>query len=349
MATNVDEGSIMQPLSNDMLRSVLMSPKLASILMRGHRIRQHTKLWFTTRTGLITCSDIAGVLGMSPYKNRKAVFKKKTGQSRPFKGNFATRRGTRLESEAIQVYENKMNKKVWPEDIGLTIHPDYPMIGGSPDGITMDGILVEVKCPVTREIISNFCPEHYVPQVQVLLEIFDLDTAHFVQYRPGNIYTHTILDVTVIKRDRVFWSKALPVLIDFMKEVVEFYASARLPVGTPMIDWDIEDAKAAKEKKKKIDDGRGTICKFINSPVSKKRKFMIDVYNGPDTPMIHKEFLLDERLMNKSALVLEGKATLEEMPSEEGKIDLALEKIIAAMPERIRPAVRKSCIIEERQ
>ena len=322
-----------EPTIADTVCDMIISPKLAAVLLRDNRIRQHTKLWFTTRTRLITCSDAASVLGQNPYSTRKAVFKKKTGQSRPFKGNHATRRGTQLEAEAITMYEKKSGKKVWPDDIGLAVHKDYPMIGGSPDGITLDGMLVEVKCPLTRQIVSGHCPAHYLAQLQILMEIFDLDTAHFVQYRPGNVYTHTILDITVVKRDPVFWSKALPVLQDFMAEVFEFYDNAQLPVGTPMVDWDVEDDLARADKKRKRDSGHGTICKFINSPNSNKRRFVMDTYSGPDNEITHREFVLDETILNTELELVDVHVAAE------GVLEAALADIVAQMPERCRPSL----------
>ena len=113
---------------------------------------------------MITCSDIASVVGLNPYTSRNQVFKKKTGQSKPFRGNIATRRGTALEPVALAAYESKMKTKVWPHDLGLMQHREYATIGGSPDGVTLGGTLVEIKCPLTRRIIPGTIPEYYVPQ-----------------------------------------------------------------------------------------------------------------------------------------------------------------------------------------
>lgn len=267
-----------------------IAPALARVLMRNNRIRQHTKLWFTTRTRLITCSDIASVIGENPYSSRNKVFNKKTGQSRPFRGNSATRRGTELEPIAICAYQAKFGKTVWPEDIGLCLHPTEHLIGGSPDGITMDGILLEIKCPLSRKIIPGYIPFHYIAQVQVLLEIFDLETAHFVQFRPESLYAREICDLTVVKRDRGYFARVLPILQKFMRDITEFYEQKQLPIGTPMIDWDAEDMQARQAVCKEKENGIGTVCRFVDSPRGTKRKFIIERYNGPDKPMMRSEF-----------------------------------------------------------
>jgi putative phage-type endonuclease len=320
-----------------------ISPKLAHILMQSNRIRQHTKLWYTTRTRMITCSDIPAVNGENPYTSRKQVFRKKTGQSRPFKGNKATRRGTAMEPIAIKAYELKSGKRIWPEDIGLCLHPTWDVIGGSPDGITLDGILLEVKCPLTREIISGHMPNLYNGQVQVLLEIFDLEEAHFVQYRPGNVYTDEVCDITVVRRDRVYFAKLLPILLDFMEEVTLFYNSANLPIGTPMIDWEQEDKQAKLKHDTDVDNGIGTICTFITCPRSKRRKFVIEKYEGPGKPMLRSEFKLDENVVFDGDSDIQEANTIKsewmscEKQDTSGIIELDMNRIISNLPQHLRP------------
>jgi putative phage-type endonuclease len=315
MDSSQDEG-IINPPSTKALNNC-MHPNVVKILMRSNRIKQLTKLWFTTRTRMITCSDAAAVLGKNPYSNRNAVLKKKTGRSRPFQGNTATRRGQKLEPVALEVYQKKTGKLVWPEDVGLLCHPDWNCIGGSPDGITLDGILIEIKCPLTRPIIPGFVPCHYLPQVLILLEIFDLETAHFVQYSPANTYRHEILDITVVKRDRVFWSKALPVLLDFMEEVTEFYNKVQMPIGTPMIDFSKEDAQARLRLSKDKEDGIGKVYTFVDDT------FTITEYKGYNKPADVSSF----RVSDDSQFISPMKKVEHIKP--DSKISLDLDAIIA--------------------
>jgi hypothetical protein len=69
-------------------------------------------------------------------------------------------------------YDQKTGRKT--HEIGLVQHRDYPWLGASPDGITEDGLLVEIKCPLTRKIEAKV-PKHYLPQVQ--LQRFGFDDA----------------------------------------------------------------------------------------------------------------------------------------------------------------------------
>jgi hypothetical protein len=53
-------------------------------------------------------------------------------------------------------------------------------LGASPDGITPDGIMVEIKCPYTRKITGIPKPEYWC-QVQGQLEVCDLDRCDFIE------------------------------------------------------------------------------------------------------------------------------------------------------------------------
>ena len=117
---------------------------------------------------------------------------------KPFTGNEATRWGQYYEDIAIAKYEQVYNKKNY--EFGLIPHPTIPWLGGSPDGITEDGILLEVKCPLRRQIKMGEIPQHYVGQVLMNLEVCELETAHFIEYKPGDSDDDYILNVVELKR-----------------------------------------------------------------------------------------------------------------------------------------------------
>ena len=71
------------------------------------------------------------------------MLKEKLGLKAGFTGNEATAHGQKYEDEAISIYEKQTGKRVLRP--GLEYHQTISGIAGSPDGITEDGILVEVK------------------------------------------------------------------------------------------------------------------------------------------------------------------------------------------------------------
>jgi len=173
---------------------------------------QRSQEWLDLRENMITASDAASAIGESPYESEDAFVKKKVLRTK-WAGNEATAHGTLLEPIVRDLYDQKYNRK--SHEIGLVQHRDYPWLGASPDGVTEDGILVEIKCPKSRKITSNV-PKHYWPQVQLQLEITDLEECDFVQYRPGD--TESVppkpeeFVVVRVHRDRAWFARVLPVL-----------------------------------------------------------------------------------------------------------------------------------------
>tara|TARA_Y100000361_G_C11161808_1_gene347927 strand:+ start:2703 stop:2978 length:276 start_codon:yes stop_codon:yes gene_type:complete len=59
------------------------------------------------------------------------------------------------------------------------------------------------------------------------LEVFDLETAHFVQYKPdGGEFDPPILEVVEVKRDRMWFEKSLPIFQSFMTDLEQFKHTA---------------------------------------------------------------------------------------------------------------------------
>lgn len=67
-----------------------------------------------------------------------------------------------------------------------------------------------------------------MPQLLLSMEVFDLDVAHFVQYKPdGGEFDPPILDVVVVHRDRMWFEKNLPLFQKFITDLEEFKAQAK--------------------------------------------------------------------------------------------------------------------------
>jgi putative phage-type endonuclease len=310
-------------------------PALAKLLARHNRILQHTKLWFTTRTRMITCSDMASVLGENPYSTRQQVFLKKTGQSRPFTGNAACDYGTKMEPVAMAKYIEVTGNKVWPEDVGLLQHPDYASIGGSPDGITLDGILIEIKCPLTRKIIPGVVPGYYRAQLQILMQIMGLELAHFVQYKPETTFFAGTLDITVEPIDQAYWARSLPVLLDFMAEVIDFYEKVNLPIGTPMIDWSKEDPVAKAKQDTKSNASEGRVCIFVD------KKLIIEDYQGANRLVMRREYNVSlEDCKNETLKMAHFIIKEAETKQVNGGVDSLIAYAMRNAPESLREEVK---------
>lgn len=181
-------------------------------------VEQRTTEWFKLRDEMLTASDVASAIGKNPYKSRKSLLKEKIEKKTKFKGNLITDWGCKYEPEAIKMYEKHYNNVVY--ETGLYQHAVHTFLGASPDGITYDGKLVEVKAPYKRKI-EHKIPEYYYPQVQLQLEVLDIDKCLFIQYKPATEEEEMILDVLEIDRDKNWFNENFSKMESFWKEVKE--------------------------------------------------------------------------------------------------------------------------------
>lgn len=138
---------------------------------------QRSEDWYEMRKNKITASDWAAALGKNPYSYRNKLIRAKCGEKQSFFGGHM-QHGVKYEPVANMIYEHRNNTEVI--EFGLIPHPTIDFLGASPDGITKDGVMVEIKCPPKR-VITGDPPLYYWIQVQGQLEICDLDRCDFLE------------------------------------------------------------------------------------------------------------------------------------------------------------------------
>lgn len=195
----------------------MIHPRVQQLLAQTYA-DQRTQEWLDLRGNLLTASDAATAIGQNPYETPDTLLAKKCGAARPWSGNESTAHGTLLEPIVRDMYDQRCGQKSY--EIGLVQHPVYKFLGGSPDGITESGRLLEIKCPPKREIKPEV-PGHYVAQIQLLMEILDLEVCDFVQYKPATAERSEIFQVTTVPRSREWFAKNLPIMKAFWDRVLE--------------------------------------------------------------------------------------------------------------------------------
>ena len=169
MKRNIDE---IEYLSNHVIE-----------LLKLPQPEQRSPGWFAMRETMITASDWAGAIGKNPYASRNKTLLRKLGyEGEKFTGNAATRWGTKYEQVATDIYELRENVSVI--EFGCIPHPNISFLGASPDGITKDGVMLEIKCPPKRKI-TGIPPIYYWIQVQGQLEVCDLERCDFLECKLG--------------------------------------------------------------------------------------------------------------------------------------------------------------------
>lgn len=206
-----------------MKRRMEVHPKVKDLFSR-EQIPQRTEKWFQVRKTLITASEAAGALDIKPFPTyagspRANLLKAKREPCGKGVDNHFTRHGQQYEDEARDLYCQRTGEAAY--EFGLIIHKDYPWLGCSVDGVTNTGKVVEIKCPLSRKIKPGHVPEHYMPQVQICMEVCDLDEAVFIQYKPESVTwpSPSEFDVTHVQRDRVWFTEVMPKLKAFVDEM----------------------------------------------------------------------------------------------------------------------------------
>lgn len=196
-------------------------------------VEQLTEIWFHLRVGRITGSRIGKILGLANPKwgNAETVMRDMVreyhGLPSDFVGNVATQWGNDNEATANAKAEEELEDAL--SNVGIVIHPEYPWLAESPDGIWFStGNPNQTKCPfgLRYEDDPQFArPEDkpdYVAQMQLSCEVTDKEECSFVQWNPYAV------NIEWIKRDRDWFASVLPVLKDFHNRYLEIIASPEL-------------------------------------------------------------------------------------------------------------------------
>ena len=144
-------------------------------LMKKPLIKQRTPEWFKLREDRLTASDLYDAI-----KNPLSLARKKL-KGNSFSSNAipALKWGTMFEPMATRIYSYDKKKQVF--EFGLIINDDIKNFGASPDGITEDGVMIEIKCPYSRKIIDGNIPEKYYYQIQGQLAVCKLNDCDYIE------------------------------------------------------------------------------------------------------------------------------------------------------------------------
>ena len=96
-----------------------------------------------------------------------------------FKDSIYTLHGKKYEEIATRLYRKEFNTDVI--EFGLIAHSRINWLAASPDGITPNGVMLEIKCPYSRKIEEGVPPIWYWVQMQHQLFCVDLDECDFLE------------------------------------------------------------------------------------------------------------------------------------------------------------------------
>lgn len=142
-------------------------------------VAQRSEEWFNLRKERLTASDAHKALINN--RTRDILVRNKAFPAEAkFIDTAATRWGKVFEPMALRIYRAR-NAQVVVHDFGLIPHPTLSCFGASPDGITATGIMVEIKCPYSREIKPGYIPEYYEIQMQGQMAVCGLSRCDYIE------------------------------------------------------------------------------------------------------------------------------------------------------------------------
>lgn len=163
--------------------------------------KQKTAEWYSIRQQLITASKTASLLHLNSYHSYNDLLNEvpETLEEKTSRGSdlevitpenikyyevLPTTWGTILEPIALKNLEENTKSEIG--ELGLKIHDDYSFLGASPDGIQfIDGKprLIEVKCPMRRQITYRVPLEYWV-QMQINMQVWpEIEECLYVEYK----------------------------------------------------------------------------------------------------------------------------------------------------------------------
>lgn len=174
--------------------------------------------WLEERRRGIGGSDVAAIMGLSPWKTPYQVYREKRKEVDDWQGNEATDWGKRMEPAIRQWYSDTTGRCVRLPD-KILFNSQYPFMLASLDGFTDDLRGVEIKtarsskgwgAPGTNEI-----PDYYLLQVQHYMvvtgfEVFDVP----VSIGGGSPELYEVpadkeLQQMIIEAEEAFWQRVV--------------------------------------------------------------------------------------------------------------------------------------------
>ena len=168
-----------------------VSQETIDALLSRKQTEQRTAAWYEQMSTVISASELGNLFG-SAHQRAQFVLTKTVPPAPRFQP-LATPSdcmkpfdwGIRFEPVVKQIYEHKHGVTI--KELGRMHHQVDPRCTASPDGLISfcpaglrTGRLLEIKCPVTREI-NGTVPKDYYAQMQMQLHVTGLQQCDYVE------------------------------------------------------------------------------------------------------------------------------------------------------------------------
>lgn len=227
---------------------------------------QRTAQWAKDRAGRITGSSAGAALGLCPWRSPddviRAMVREYHGYPSEFESNPAVDWGNNHERAALLAFMRETGLEV--NECGFMPYEDWS--GASPDGVTSDDAVLEIKCPFglrkTNPAVFKPLAEqpHYLAQVHLEMLSSGKRNAYFYQYVPeqGDIFSPDYVPAQSMLEEvhcEQHWiDESLPELRAFYERYLsELDNKAHLEPKRVVIDTD--EAQSIVNRIGELDDG----------------------------------------------------------------------------------------------
>jgi len=160
-------------------------------LLQRKQTEQRTPEWYAQMSTILSASELGNLFASARQRAKLVVSKSLPYQPRnqplavlsDYMSAFDW--GIRFEPIVKQIYEDKYGVTV--KELGRMHHPADPRCTASPDGLVYHcpkgeraGRLIEIKCPVTREV-DGIIPKDYYTQMQMQLHVTGLKHCDYIE------------------------------------------------------------------------------------------------------------------------------------------------------------------------
>ena len=161
---------------NEIYDNVFISADQVELVEINTRKQSSSRVWFQQRAGRVTASRLKSVLNTNISQPSTSLIKSICYPDQQRFTSAACSYGCKHEEAARNEYMYEMKKKhrdFVVSKVGLVLHPLYPFLGATPDGLVScschgDGVL-EVKCPYSCrhkdiELVAEENPNFFLVQ-----------------------------------------------------------------------------------------------------------------------------------------------------------------------------------------
>ena len=151
--------------------------------------------WLKMREEGIGASEVAAILGLSPWETPFSLWLKKTHQVPPTEETDAMRRGHYLEDAVVQWWMHETGEQVIKASAAdiIYVHPQFPYMRVTPDRIVKGRKkLLEVKSTAIN--MGDTIPDYYLAQVTYQMYVTGIHEAELIYIQGGLTFGRFIVD-----------------------------------------------------------------------------------------------------------------------------------------------------------